>query len=81
MTAQEPQPTNSGWIVTGQTEQTQIGRAGNFVPGFTVYFTTAAGHSGSVFVENTRYTPQNVTADIHMRADVMDAVGSLSSEG
>lgn len=79
MTAQTPTPTNSGWIVTGQTEQTQMGRAGTFVPGFVVYFTTNQGHTGSVFVENARYTPDNVTADINVRADSMDAIGQLSS--
>lgn len=80
MTAQKASPTNSGWIITGQTEQTQMGRAGNFVPGFVVYFTTANGHSGSIFVENSRYTPENVKADVNLRADMMDSVGSLTSE-
>lgn len=80
MTAPRISPTNSGWDVTGQIESQQLGAAGGFVKGVEVYFTTRAGHSGSVFLPNAQYSLQAVQTAINARADLLDSVGSLSSD-
>jgi len=79
MQGQNPIPGNSGWQVTSQIEQSDIGPAGQFVNGKRVYFTTANGHSGSVFVPLGQYSVDNVRNLINTAADILDAVGNLTS--
>lgn len=78
MTMPVPPPVTS-WHVTGQAERTDIAADGNPVRGMTVYFTTGAGHQGSVFVPAAQYTADNVRAMIAAAAARMDEIGSLTS--
>lgn len=78
MTMPVPPPVTS-WQVTGQAERTDIAADGTPVRGMTVYFTTGAGHQGSVFVPAAQYTADNVRAMIAAAAARMDEIGSLTS--
>lgn len=80
MTMPTPPPVTS-WQVTGQAERTDIAADGTPVRGFTVYFSTGAGHQGSVFVPAGQYSTDTVRAMIAAAAARMDAVGALTSEG
>lgn len=66
------------WSVTGQTEQTQINPGGNPVRGVQVFYQTAAGHTGSVFVPYAQYTAENVKNLVGTAAAKMDRIGGLS---
>lgn len=80
MTVPMPPPVTS-WQVTSQTERTDIASDGTPVRGMAVYYTTGAGHAGSVFVPASQYTPDNVRAMIAAAAARLDAVGALTSGG
>jgi len=71
-------PTPPAWTVTSQMQRVAPGSTGRFVDGVEVYFTTRAGHQGSVFIEKTRYTPDAARELIAAAAAQMDAVGNLS---
>lgn len=71
----------SGWRVTGQAQVTDVGDDARFVEGMRVAFTTGAGHSGSVFLPLTAFTPDNVRAAIDARAQTMDAIAALAADG
>jgi hypothetical protein len=74
-----PNPADiTAWHVTGQNEQTQVEAGGNPVRGVQVYYQTAAGHTGSVFVPYAQYTTDNVRSLIGTAAAQMDAVGMLT---
>ena len=74
-----PNPSDlTTWTVTGQTEYTQVAATGPPVQGVKVFYTTGAGHSGSVFVPYSQYNTVNVRAAINAAAATMDAVGQLS---
>lgn len=77
MTMAKP-PAGTTWSVTGQTEQTQIAQGGSPVRGVQVFFTTGAGHQGSVFVPYAQYTLDNVRQMVSAAAAQMDAVGGLA---
>jgi hypothetical protein len=67
------------WQVTSQaTGQVTIGQAGQVVEGVIVYFVTADGNEGSVFVANNQYNPQTVRALVAEQATRMDEVGRLA---
>lgn len=68
------------WTVTGQNEQTQIQPGGQPVKGVTVFFTTGAGHTGSVFVPYSTYNQATVRNLINAAATQMDAIGALTSQ-
>jgi hypothetical protein len=53
---------------------------GDPVLGVTIYFTTAAGNQGSVFVAEVKYNPHNVAAMIGAKAKLVDTIGNLGSE-
>lgn len=65
------------WEVTQQTESTDIGPTGAYVPGVRVTFRTASGAVGSVFVPHTDYTVDRVRAAITARAAVIEGVAGL----
>lgn len=65
------------WTVTGQIEEFQPNDRGQYVPGVTVSFRTAAGHQGSVFVPRTEYNERRALELISAAASTMDAVGAL----
>lgn len=69
--------TPPAWTVTAQVEEFQPNDRGQYVPGVTVSFRTAAGHNGSVFVPRTEYNPERARALIAERAATMDAIGAL----
>lgn len=74
-----PQPQQSSWRVTSQTEQTQPNGLGQFVQGMMVAFITGNGVRGTVFVPDTQYNTDTVRQLISQKAAALDAVGSLSS--
>lgn len=77
MTEPTPRP---AWAVTSQSQRTKVMDNNNLVDGYDVYFTTAGGHAGSVFVPMARYTTDNVAAAVAAQAELLDAVGNLTSE-
>jgi len=72
------QPPPTTWQVTGQTEYTQVAATGPPVQGVKVFYTTGQGHSGSVFVPYSTYSPATVRAAINTAAVTMDQVGQLT---
>jgi len=75
----QAQPPQSSWKVTGQTEYTQVAATGPPVQGVKIFFTTGAGHSGSVFLPYSQYNTQSAANAVAAAAAQMDAVGALSS--
>lgn len=73
-----PAQMQPGWRVTGQVERLQATPDGKVVSGVVVSFTTAGGHSGTVFVPDTLYDPAHVAQAVQARAAVMDQVGQLA---
>lgn len=65
------------WNVTTQQETTRPDSTGRFVSGVLVTFTTSNGLSGSVFVPDAQYTPDNVRSAIQARVEQMVGVQSL----
>lgn len=68
----------TGWTVTSQTPTVQADSTGRIVRGVEIYFTLPSGTSGSVFVAQSQYTPDNVRAAIAHQAYLMDQVDKLS---
>lgn len=66
-----------GWEVTGQVEGVKPDNTGKFVAGVTVSFHTNTGQTGSVFIPDTQYTPENVKRLVAAKADMMTAVAGL----
>lgn len=77
MPGRPPSGQVSGWKVDSQTQVVEADVRGAAVRGVRVYFTTAGGHAGSVFVTEARYTPDNVRAAITEQAVRMDEIGNL----
>ena len=78
-TSQAPMSAPGGWRVVSQVEATDRDVSGNFVPGHRVYFETASGVTGSVFLSAMFYTPDNVRAAIAAKAAIIDSIAGLSS--
>lgn len=74
-----PQLPRTTWNVTSQQESTEVIN-GTATRGYLVYFTTAMGNSGSVFVPFGQYSPANVRAIVDERAALVDSVSTLTSE-
>lgn len=71
----------SAWWVTSQSSTTQIGAGGKFEQGYNVGFTTALGHSGTVFVPNSQYQNTALAKQtIGNAAAALDAIGTLTSD-
>lgn len=70
------------WKVTGQLSN-QFGSDGSGTPvqGHVISFTTGDGWRDSVFVPDDHYNAHNVTAAIHAKAQIADAVGKLEFTG
>lgn len=70
----------TGWTVTGQaTDQIQQTDAGQVIEGVNVYFVTAEGNTGYVFVPNTHYHNTKIVHDmIRKQAAQMDTIGNLA---
>lgn len=66
-----------GYAVTAQLQTTQL-YGGRFVRGVEVSFTTTKGNSGSVFIPEDQYNPDNVKAQVSAKAALMDAVGAIT---
>lgn len=66
------------WTVESQMETTDLGPAGQFVPGIRVTFKTRHGVVSSVFVPRERFTPETVRAAIQAHAEDLDAVQALT---
>lgn len=73
--------TGTTWTVDSQTPRTKVNRANQVEDGFEVAFTTGQGHSGTVFVPESRYNRDTVRAMIAAKAELIDGVGALSSDG
>lgn len=82
MTSQLPSRAPSApavsYEVLDQVPATRANARGQAVPGVDVLYRTAAGVQGQVFVENTRFTPDNVRAAIVSKVSVHDQVGKLT---
>lgn len=69
----------SGWAVTDQAaDQVIITPAGQPVTGTYVYFATAHGNQGSVFMDDPHYTEKNTHTAVNARAELMDRIGQLT---
>jgi hypothetical protein len=75
------QSNGATWRVESQTPRTRADSTGNVADGFDIAFQTGDGHTGTVFVPQSRYTADNVRAIIQAQANLMDEVGSLTSGG
>ena len=73
-------PNGSGWKVTGQQEGVQVDATGHVVTGVTVSFLTGHGVTGTVFLPDAQYTPDNVRNAVQAKSAILDAVTGLSSE-
>ena len=71
-------PNVPAWVVTQQTETSDIGPDGTYVAGVKVTFRTALGVVGSVFVPHRDYTVDTVARLVGERAASMDAVAGLA---
>lgn len=69
--------TEPGWTITTQQETTAPDQSGRYVPGVRIGFRTREGISGTVFVPDTQYTPENVRALVTARVVQMLLVGGL----
>lgn len=69
-----PNAQGTGWNVTSQQEVLERDAAGNVTRGYRVYFNTASGGTGSVFLPLGMYTPNNVRAAIATQAHLVDQV-------
>lgn len=76
-----PDPPPVSWTVTGTQETTQVTDGGQAVRGYRIYFRTGNGATGSVFVPETRYLPDNVRSLLMAAAQNADAIAQLSSGG
>jgi hypothetical protein len=73
-----PNAPQTGWSVTSQQETTDFDDRGRAVIGYRIYFTTAGGQQGSVFVPASRYNTVNVQAQIAPIAAHLDQVAGLT---
>ncbi len=78
MTSDSPRAT---WRVDSQTPRTRADSTGNVNDGYDIAFTTGQGHHGTLFVAMSKYNPASVRDAIQAQADMIDAVGALSSDG
>lgn len=70
----------NGWAVTSQApDQVIVSDSGQVVTGTQVYFATAEGNSGSVFVPDQHYTEKKVHASLQVRASLIDKIGRLTA--
>lgn len=74
-------PAGVGWFVTRQEpDQVSFAAPGDPQYGVNVFFTTAAGNNGSVFVPNARYHDvKGIHAAIEHAARLADSVSRLTS--
>jgi hypothetical protein len=71
---------NTSYAVTRQATDTyDFTVPGDPVLGTQVYFSTGAGNVGSVFVPQTVYNAKTVATMVQAQANVIDAVGALST--
>lgn len=70
---------SAGWAVTSQlTDQIENTQSGQTLVGVRIFFLTADGNEGSVFVPNVHYAAKHVHALINKQADLIDDIGRLS---
>lgn len=71
------------YVVTGQTERDQVQAAGPPVRGVMIFYQTAKGNQGSVWVPYSTYNqgPDVVAPLIHTAAARMDQIGALGQSG
>lgn len=66
------------WTVTSQTHTTSMDATGRFSPGVDIYFQTAAGNQGKVFIADSAYSVPAAQAAIAAKAAALDAVSLLT---
>jgi hypothetical protein len=69
---------NNYTVIRQSPDQYDFTTPGDPVLGTTVYFTTAAGNPGSVFVPNAHYNAATVKTMVSAKAKVIDAVGAIT---
>lgn len=74
------EPQQATWAVQSQQQRTQVNTAGQVQDGYQVTFLTGGGHTGSVFVPMAKYTVDNVRQAVQAQANLLDAVGGLTSQ-
>lgn len=71
----------AGWTVTSQvTDQVRVTDAGQTVTGTQIYFITAEGNRGSVFVTDDHYSAAEARKAIAAKAAIVDEVGKLAEK-
>jgi hypothetical protein len=69
----------SAWTITGQmTGQVINTQSGRTLVGVEVFFVTADGNEGSVFIPDNLYTAKHVHEAVHVQANKLDEVGRLA---
>jgi len=66
------------WTVTGQTERDQVVPGSAPVKGMQIFYQTALGQQGSIFVPYSQYTTAYVTQQLARAAAQADAVKQLT---
>ena len=67
----------STWRVTQQAQEFGIGPDNRATDGYRVYFTTAAGNNGNVFIPRATYNLEAVRVAVGQAAAQMDSVSRL----
>lgn len=73
-----PSAAANGGQITGQVQVTELGPNRTTVPGIRVYFRTAKGQDGSVFISEAQYTEANALAQARSAANLIDALHGAS---
>jgi len=73
-----PDAPSSGFRIDSQQETTEVDQRGRAMDGIRVFFTTARGNQGSVFLARSLYTVTNARAAVAAQAAVMDQVHQLT---
>ena len=73
-----PNAPQSGWSDVTQTPGLGLDGYGRAVQGYTVRFRSGKGVPGELFIPLSRYTPDNVRAEIAAHAAQLDAIQEMS---
>jgi hypothetical protein len=73
-----PNAPQTGWSVTSQQETLDLGADGRAIQGVRIFYLTAKGNHGSVFIPKARYSLDNVKAAVASAAAQMDQIHGLT---
>ena len=69
-----PSSSPNGGAITGQQQVTELGPNRTTVAGVRIYFKTAKGQEGSVFLPESQYSTANAIAAARAAANALDEV-------